>query len=821
LNRSPIGGEKLYDFISKTIIMETLVHASRGESVPGLDLGPGFDPGVLDRTTALCRGLDIILQHHGCRLVVRREIIEQIESYLNTSSSEKVWLVRAKYLTTYPNAKYLKKNDLPPQPDLPFKFKGSARKWVKNRIFAFNARNSHLWYSWFQAKRCSLPASDDFVEATYDDHFRSLSRSDTGDPTVIKQIFENRTFLAVLNRVKKEVARDIKCYFAGDLMEKNIVDLSLTGSSSACFERPRSREGQLGELQQLVGLRSDPPKSFMPDEDEPPPLPPCMGEDCVDCLSYGPDPDLVESLNLRDSDLNEISSQKVCFPKIRFRHYSRQFSRHLGTSEFYNCQSLTTDLFSMEFVSLLYERRPAELRRHVVLERRQPTGWDCWDSLKDRLGEWEFHKPCRAMIQAVREPFKVRVISKGNALPYYSCRRLQKILWKSLSEISCFRLISRPFCPTDLIDLKRRASVDWEWLSIDYSAATDGLSYEYSRRIMEYILEGQPDRVVSSALSVLGPHELFYPDDKEVSRGLQRNGQLMGSILSFPILCLANLGTYLRSMESQQHDWRDGEILSHVLVNGDDMVYAGPPGMFEFHSSIANSVGLKMSVGKAYHHRTYLNINSMAVHYDLRFPCEPREIPYLNVGLYFGLHKVQGAEDHHSEDLGVFSNVNHLMRGSLRGRERDILDGYLKLHNDQMVKESTVALSFSWKRGYQLVQRNWFLPISSGGMGIVPPKGWRFFVRPVDGLIAKNIFLSDRCPKTTQFPLPGYPVEKFDEAIVPWVKPMKLFGEEGEYIDVRRLSIPSIRIFCPSGFRKKRARMPILRFTHSRLPRLY
>jgi hypothetical protein len=80
---------------------------------------------------------------------------------------------------------------------------------------------------------------------------------------------------------------------------------------------------------------------------------------------------------------------------------------------------------------------------------------------------------------------------------------------------------------------------------------------------------------------------MTYPRDKEtgtqVEPGLMKRGQLMGSILSFPILCLANLGLYLRVTQESQRNWTDKQRLDAVLVNGDDMLYVASPDLFYKH----------------------------------------------------------------------------------------------------------------------------------------------------------------------------------------------------------------------------------------------
>jgi len=407
---------------------------------------------------------------------------------------------------------------------------------------------------------------------------------------------------------------------------------------------------------------------------------------------------------------------------------------------------------------------------NVVVELRRPVGLDLWVDL-DQKAEFESSQTDSLVccIQGVLEPFKVRVISKGEALPYYSSRYLQKILHSSLRKMPCFRLIGETFDSTYLLDLMRRAQVGDHWFSVDYSAATDGLSWKYTSRILRFILDHEDENIRRLALRVLGPHELYYPTEAGPEwRGTQTNGQLMGSILSFPILCLANLGVYLVTTRLLQQDWSHMARLRHVLVNGDDMVYAASPVLWERHIKIGRDVGLEMSVGKAYHHNSYLNINSTSVVYPIGGNSLPQQIDFLNVGLFFGVHKVQEkkkkekgrkvASMNRSIAKTVIGNANQILKGSLPGKECDLLGRFIYQNRDKILDETeaTVIVQHGKKSVESKIHRNIFLPCSLGGMGILPPTGWKFSIKRIDQVLAYNLSKEyPTLPLTTQLPLPG------------------------------------------------------------------
>ncbi len=659
---------------------------------------------IKERTSAIVRGLDLVVAHHGADTEVREALSKQLHSYLDACDSEEVWMKYCKYLLAYPIAKYLR-NELPSAPTKAFVPSGALRAWMKARLNAFNRRNTHLWYSWLQAKRSALPVSEGIVEKTYQNHFETLSSPDDGDWDVINEIFADPSFVEVLESLRRSLRKAIK--------REDI--LAGRASKSACYTESRASGGQIAALRKLCGIGTL---------------------------------DLVQ----------QFETMRWYAVVEGPRRWIRP-NRKTGAPGYY------TD--SREF--------------NVCLETRSWSGLDSWADLGVRALWLDTTQPLSCTIQAVLEPMKVRVISKGEALPYYLMRPIQHCLHSEMRQMAPFRLIGRPLCPTDLVDLKERAKADWEWFSIDYSAATDGLSYRYSGRILRYLTADLDDWDREVAERVLGFHRLHYPEGKQtVYRGDQSRGQLMGSILSFPILCLANLGVYLLTMRDYQYTWTTEEKLRHVLVNGDDMVYAAPLCLWERHVAHGKSVGLNMSVGKAYHHREYVNVNSTSLHYSLR-DCQatPWQIDYLNSGLFYGQHKVlsksEGVEKeviwgdtaaHLGQDplKGVVANLDVVIRGSLPGRQCNLLAEYLSAHRDDIRDDCRTEDGQS---------RNLFLPESSGGMGCFAPPGWRWSVTQRQRQHARHLReCSGGKMQLSAWPLRGVALEEHEALLsVPWVKP--------------------------------------------------
>lgn len=669
---------------------------------------------IPQRTDAAVRGLQLVLHHHGASPELLSCLSDQLHNYLDSSVDETVWLERMKFVFTYPLSKYLR-NDLPKIPVVgPFRPSGDLRRWMRLRLSAFNRRNTHLWYSWLQAKRATLPVSDSFVETTYAKHRTSLTQADKGDEEAIRSVLWNPAFVRVLDRVRRSVMKHLEG--SAPFEEKS-------ASTSACYEQTRSQGGQFGEL------------------------------------------------------------SKVC-----------QLDALL----------LERELVAMRFDPVVFDK--GFVRYNVVSVIRCPAGGEAWKSLRNHAAALDLTRLTRCTIQAVLEPMKVRVISKGEALRYYTCRPLQHALHSALRDMDCFRLIGRPFSPTDILDLSENAGSSFEWFSVDYSAATDNLSWKYSGAIFRYLCSDLSREQYDLALRVLGPHSLYYPSyDTALGRwgvpeygGEQGSGQLMGSNLSFPILCLANLGVYLSVTEKFQKGWTLRDRLRHVLVNGDDMLYAAPVEYWQKHIDLAEKVGLQMSVGKAYHHREYANINSTSVHFALhnRLPGPalsdkyrretPWQINYLNAGLYFGQHKVQGriegpslgtpgglAHAHLGQDptSGFAVNLNVLLNGCLPGKQTALLQEFLTEHAEALREECRIIVKSS-TGARRLHTRNLFLPLSSGGMGVNAPAGFRFRVKRVQYQIAEYYLRQTSSLVSFGAPLPGYELEKLElELSVAWSKP--------------------------------------------------
>lgn len=599
----------------------------------------------------LLRGVSLVLTHHSIPQVLLAEFQQQARAYL-TCDDEMTFVARAKFLLCAPMARYLK-NEAPPSPDVVYVWRGRVRRWMRSRM-SFCAKNTHLWWSFYQAKRACAPVSEGYVKYTYEKHRRQMAASDPIDEETFSLI------MAQLEPVLDELASGLDgSHQRGGFLESGDDGPRPSGrdvhvaSTSACYESTVKDGGQRGHLAKVYA-----------------------GDRMI-------------------STEYDLHSMKW-FPRV-----------------------VIDGVLRFNTVVTFYSPRVDGFLESVVQDEVR-----LWDDLGGvpRSG---VRLPC--MIQGIIEPLKVRVISKGPAAPYYLAKSFQKALHSLMRRMDCFRLIGRPMSPTDLLDLdahsvRLRMFEGRSWFSIDYSAATDGLSARLSAAILARLFpSGMSQWERARLMSVLAPHRCEYPPKTGIEPVDEVNGQLMGSILSFPILCLANLGLFLAVIRNDSRPLKDK--LAGVLVNGDDMLYVAPPSLYGEHAALGKKCGLELSVGKSYVHPTFASANSTCFHAPLdqkpRFNSaftrtSVRQVNFLNTGLFFGNSKVMRVDSiagSDVKDMGRLAVVGALLSGCWSARqELDLAKMYFALHRDEIQAEAQ--------------GRNYFIHRSLGGCGATVPEGW-------------------------------------------------------------------------------------------------
>lgn len=347
---------------------------------------------------------------------------------------------------------------------------------------------------------------------------------------------------------------------------------------------------------------------------------------------------------------------------------------------------------------------------------------------------WEIENP-RCIPVPVRESLKVRVITKGPPRLQYIGKYLQSWLWGVLRRHPVFQLVGRPLEPgmltrffEDVFGRPRKLC------SGDYKAATDNLSGAATDLCWEAICfhTGVPVWLEVLGQRILTEHVICDSLDNEIAK--QVNGQLMGSVLSFILLCLVNACVCRYAMEvAEGHEISLSE--ANLLVNGDDCLFPLPcagkhwytdvdgksawSSPYELWQRVTSDVGLQMSLGKNYFSAEFCVINSRMFR-----PCSPKEclaedsfvykIRFENPGLVLGLGRVASTSDAEEEsEGGLVSRCWDLLTESCQTRREHLIDRYLYFNSDRL-KEI----------GHP--QQSWFLPRMYGGLGLPRPLRYKW-----------------------------------------------------------------------------------------------
>lgn len=300
---------------------------------------------------------------------------------------------------------------------------------------------------------------------------------------------------------------------------------------------------------------------------------------------------------------------------------------------------------------------------------RGPTNEDLLEAylLLHRKNPWLRNVPAQCTPHGILEPMKVRIITKGDCFSGSFLGGvkddLRDLLWGLPNDPFC--LLNRS--KVEDKDLRRlltettgynkflKGPVDDKlfWLSGDFSSATDNANGLISERVGKNCLRflQTPEPFFSMALrslcknritwceKALGLKQAGFRPDKFNECFDQSNGQLMGSIISFPILCMMNLFSYWESIEKWLGYTINLEKLLKkfpVLINGDDILFRCPSSLYPIWSEVTASYGFDKSVGKNLFLEKALTINSQYVEqHDGEFIFHE----YLNHGMINGIRK--------------------------------------------------------------------------------------------------------------------------------------------------------------------------------------
>lgn len=320
---------------------------------------------------------------------------------------------------------------------------------------------------------------------------------------------------------------------------------------------------------------------------------------------------------------------------------------------------------AVHFPVPVYQRRPIFLRDILATFHDSIFGFRKeYPRADEPLSAGSYLEAIPAVIV---EPMKARLITKPGLGLHVRMHKLQKSLRHyfrdSLDDLFC--LTGEPLRRDHLWNILGRGFGACEGIvSADFSAATDNLKGAVTQAILKYGLGDKifhEDAVLYTNLcttlqglkilqtrSVLPKYDnLLDGYSYNLQDFVQTNGQLMGHVISFLILCVANLCSYWDSWERYLGVELTLEELRQrhpCLINGDDLLFKSCHDHYKIWWSTVKEYGLEPSVGKNFYSDRFLQLNSELWRIDTRLAFDSsinycslinglKKIPYVNFGL--------------------------------------------------------------------------------------------------------------------------------------------------------------------------------------------
>nr|WAK75327.1 MAG: RNA-dependent RNA polymerase [Narnaviridae sp.] len=272
-------------------------------------------------------------------------------------------------------------------------------------------------------------------------------------------------------------------------------------------------------------------------------------------------------------------------------------------------------------------RRPQDVdqqhleRFRAAFARNVPQGWDkgkervCFvpnghatNSFSRREGgNWNRQEfDMEPSVKLVHSAGKPRIVTLYSSFNSEVLKPLHDRLYSVLKRKG-WLLVGSPTC--ERLERVRDGTAGPNWLSFDYSSATDNIKLEYVRAMLEVLKQksvGLNDDEVA-CLDTLGCLSL--------DGSIAESGQPMGSLMSFPLLCLVNktvvdlaLTRLLESGQIQFKEWTG----HRCLINGDDLLTrdVSSGGLVDAIETEGSKVGLVVNKEKTMSSPEYGEINS-------------------------------------------------------------------------------------------------------------------------------------------------------------------------------------------------------------------
>lgn len=314
----------------------------------------------------------------------------------------------------------------------------------------------------------------------------------------------------------------------------------------------------------------------------------------------------------------------------------------------------------------------------------------------------EFFSEPSAQPYCIIEPMKIRIITKPGTFQHFGVKSVQKAMWRHLynHDSGFFKLIGSTVDECQIASVLRSWRPGMKFVSGDYSGATDNLKGDVTRRIAQRILGSLDPVTFQWCWRTLAPSRIIYKrchpkygnildsykyKYEDLGEQMQRNGQLMGSILSFVILCVANYAAYVHSLETfygRKFTVQEVKEEKPVAVNGDDILFCAENSFYAHWRNVIQSFGFEPSIGKNLFSDEILQINSalfkpkfMDVDKDEQLRVLPSKrcigaywVPYVNYGLITTRKKQDCSKD--TRVISKLTDAMELSQSDLDGLNR-------------------------------------------------------------------------------------------------------------------------------------------------------
>lgn len=592
-----------------------------------------------------------------------------------------------------------------------FLLSGSTGRLIMSLLGRKPERTSSRAARWafLQGLKKGLPHLEaDRVQQAAEKHAAALSQGRTSPDSILRSI--KRTVREVMRGAKKGLSLDQPSEF-------------FCFSHNSCAENQRSKDGVNGHG--FVQVQLDHRRDFMPSS---------LFDDCEEF-----------SKEVQSECWNEVSS---IFAAGSADMILMGYEPHLGCRTLYGPAVMACEtLISMR-----------ESRLNFDLEFTE-------EGVPYRWSRAPFERLDDTYVKFILEPLKIRTITKSpfNENALYTC--LQKQMWKALRCWDIFELIGEPVQASHIERLQekskefsmyvgsRRENWKWAywqtrtdvhpeiqekrhsrrnawvyrperyevfdparwtfWVSGDYSAATDGLHSDATEACIQGLTKDEEIRSIlrNSLLGRTVNYEGCFKDlaEEELPAPfLMKNGQLMGCVFSFPILCLLNLAVFRHSMETYLKQVIPLRKLA-VRCNGDDILFCSNEQHYKIWEDSIGLVGFTKSVGKNYISPSLAMINSC--YFEFHHQHGIRKLPFPNMGMVFGQKKGSSDDDDprtfndrmcklvgQFKDLDLLKSDRELLRATeeqILNHRNDIASSHLPLEVMGFLEHRTTS-SVSW-----------------------------------------------------------------------------------------------------------------------------